>query len=84
MKKYIIPFAALVLIAGAVNAQTAVKKTDNPATKMSKPVAKKPSTTTATVSPSTPATATTDKKTGAAAIQRKQHKKSKSVKPVSK
>jgi hypothetical protein len=84
MKKYIIPIVAFVLIAGAVNAQAPVKKasTDKPAAKMNKP-ATKASTTTAAVTPSTPAAAPA-KKTDAAAIPRKQHKKSKSVKPVSK
>jgi hypothetical protein len=82
MKKYIIPIAAFVLITGAANAQSAVKKTDNSVAKMSKPATKKTSASTASVTPSAPAS--TERKTDVAAIKRKQHKKSKSVKPVSK
>jgi len=84
MKKYFIPAVAFVLMAGAVNAQTAVKKTstDKPVAKMTKPATKTTPATTAAVSPST--TSTPAKSMDAAAIKRKQHKKSKSVKPVSK
>ncbi|MBL7745131.1 MAG: hypothetical protein JNN00_16775 [Chitinophagaceae bacterium] len=82
MKKYIIPVIALMLVAGAVNAQATPKKTStsNPVAKMNKP-AMKTASTTAAVSPSAPVKKTN---TGAAAIKRKHTKKHKSVKPVSK
>lgn len=84
MKKYIIPVTALMLVAGAVNAQATPKKTSTstPVAKMNKP-AMKTASTTAAVSPS--ASAPVKKtNTDAAAIKRKHNKKHKSVKPVSK
>jgi len=83
MKKYIIPVAAFILMAGAASAQATPKKTDNTVAKMSKPATKKASTTTTAVSPSTPVPmkkANTD----VAGTKKKHHKKNKSVKPVSK
>ena len=82
MKKYMIPLAALLMVAGMVNAQSTQKKTtaSYPVAKMSKPATKNVSATTASVSPSA---STPVKKTNTdPAIKRKyHHKKSKSVKP---
>ncbi|MEI9912319.1 MAG: hypothetical protein WDO71_23290 [Bacteroidota bacterium] len=82
MKKYLIPLAALVMVAGMANAQSTPKKTtaSNQVAKTSKPAVKNVSTTAASTSPS--ASTPVKKNSTDAAIKRKHyHKKSKSVKP---
>lgn len=82
MKKYLIPLAALLMVAGMANAQSTQKKTtaSNPVAKMSKPAVKNVSANTASVSPS--ASTPVKKANPGVAIKRKHyHKKIKSVKP---
>jgi hypothetical protein len=74
MKKYFIAAAALMLVAGAVSAQTTPKKTDAPTMKTMKHTAKKPSGNTAAVNSGS---ATDASKTAAAAPKKKHAKKHK-------
>lgn len=81
MKKYMIPLAALLMVAGIANAQSAQKKNaGSPVVKMSKPATKNVSSATGSVTPS--ASAPVKKANTGVAIKRKHyHKKSRSVKP---